>query len=60
MPLNIPGILAPFQLLIYPRLVIPTLVVKGTIYLVLLEIFDQVCIGRHSPTRLSSITEGWL
>ena len=29
MPLNIPGILVPFQLLIYPRLVIPSMVVKG-------------------------------
>lgn len=31
MPLNIPGILVPFQLLIYPRLVIPSLVVKGKV-----------------------------
>lgn len=29
MPLNIPGILVPFQLLLHPRLVIPTLIVKG-------------------------------
>ncbi|KAF9047501.1 mitochondrial PGP phosphatase-domain-containing protein [Panaeolus papilionaceus] len=28
MPLNIPGILVPFQLLLHPRLVIPTLIVK--------------------------------
>ncbi|KIM40364.1 hypothetical protein M413DRAFT_178023 [Hebeloma cylindrosporum] len=28
MPLNIPGLLVPFQLLIYPRLVVPALVVK--------------------------------
>lgn len=30
MPLNIPGLLVPFQLLIYPRLVVPALVVKGS------------------------------
>lgn len=29
MPLNVPGILVPFQLLLHPRLVIPRLVVKG-------------------------------
>lgn len=29
MPLNIPGILVPFQLLVYPRLVIPHVFVKG-------------------------------
>lgn len=33
MPLNIPGILVPFQLLLNPRLVLPTLAVKGEIYL---------------------------
>ena len=32
MPLNVPGILVPFQLLLHPRLVIPSFVVKG-IYL---------------------------
>ena len=29
MPLNIPGLLVPFQLLVYPRLALPSLVVKG-------------------------------
>jgi phosphatidylglycerophosphatase GEP4 len=29
MPLNVPGILVPFQLLLHSRLVIPSLVVKG-------------------------------
>jgi phosphatidylglycerophosphatase GEP4 len=29
MPLNIPGLLAPFQLLIHPRIVIPNLIIKG-------------------------------
>ena len=29
MPLNVPGILVPFQLLLHPRLVIPNFVVKG-------------------------------
>ncbi|KAF9529793.1 mitochondrial PGP phosphatase-domain-containing protein [Crepidotus variabilis] len=28
MPLNLPGILVPFQLIIYPRLVVPSLIVK--------------------------------
>ena len=32
MPLNVPGILVPFQLLLRPRLVIPNVVIKG-IYL---------------------------
>lgn len=30
MPLNVPGILVPFHLLIKPRLVLPGLTVKGT------------------------------
>jgi phosphatidylglycerophosphatase GEP4 len=29
MPLNVPGILVPFQLLLHPRLVIPSFVVRG-------------------------------
>ena len=29
MPLNVPGILVPFQLFLHPRLVIPSFVVKG-------------------------------
>jgi len=30
MPLNFPGLLAPFQVLVRPRLVIPSLAVKGS------------------------------
>ncbi len=30
MPLNVPGLLAPFQVLVRPRLVIPSLAVKGS------------------------------
>lgn len=41
MPLNIPGILVPFQLLLHPRLVIPSILVKGNFSLVLLNDFDQ-------------------
>ena len=37
MPLNIPGILVPFQLLLYPRLVIPSILVKGKIFTCLTE-----------------------
>lgn len=33
MPLNVPGLLAPFQLLFRPYLVIPSLVVKGALLL---------------------------
>ncbi|KAF9450094.1 hypothetical protein P691DRAFT_798553 [Macrolepiota fuliginosa MF-IS2] len=33
MPLNIPGLLAPFQLLIHPRIVIPNVIVKDIRYL---------------------------
>lgn len=29
MPLNVPGLFAPFQVLVHPRLVIPSLAVKG-------------------------------
>ena len=32
MPLNVPGILVPFQLLVFPRFIIPGIVVKGHIF----------------------------
>jgi len=31
MPLNIPGLLVPFQLIFNPRIVLPAIVVKGTV-----------------------------
>ena len=33
MPLNVPGIVAPFQLLVSPRFILPALVVKGLAFL---------------------------
>ena len=50
MPLNVPGILVPFQLLLHPRLVIPSFVVKGIYFYKfsrsLLTVMDA---GRHPP-----------
>ena len=34
MPLNVPGILVPFQLLIFPRFIVPSIVVKGQLLFV--------------------------
>ena len=36
MPLNIPGLLVPFQLIFNPRIVLPAIVVKGTAFILLL------------------------
>ena len=33
MPLNIPGLLVPFQLIFNPRIVLPAIVVKGTVFI---------------------------
>ena len=38
MPLNVPGLFAPFQVLVRPRLIIPSLAVKGNCYLLRMRV----------------------
>ena len=52
MPLNIPGILVPFQLLIFPRFVVPGIVVKGHIFFHL-EAIRMVLTGYGRKTSVS-------
>jgi len=50
MPPNIPGILVPFQLLIRPRLVVPSIVVKGVVTRMSSPTLNRDVTERYPPT----------